>query len=374
MKKIGEILKSEREKRDLSLHEIGMSLKINPKILKAIEEGDERNLPAKTFLRGFIRSYAQYLRLDVEDILRQFQEEVGSTRPAEPKEESSVVVPSPESPTPEAKIIRAKTEKPLGKAKDENLNPSSSSRVFTIVGAIILVLLIAFVAKMVEKYQKEAAHQELSETSTTTLVPPASESPAAAPAPSEGGIADSVPAEPSAGTKTGSDVGLATGSAAAGMSSEPPKSSQLLTPAPKSTSTSTVRTSSTTTTTLKAVAIIATPTTTTTTTTSSTSTSTVKATTTTTTIAKTTTTTTVATADKAVEVIIEAFNNVTISYAIANSTPETLEMAADQVHTFKGKGKITLNISDGGAVSVIVNGRDRGVPGAIGQPLKLSYP
>src|SRR6185312_15354404 len=55
MRKIGEILKSEREKKDLSLHEIGMSLKINPKILKAIEESDEKNLPAKTFLRGFIR-------------------------------------------------------------------------------------------------------------------------------------------------------------------------------------------------------------------------------------------------------------------------------------------------------------------------------
>jgi cytoskeleton protein RodZ len=49
-------------------------------------------------------------------------------------------------------------------------------------------------------------------------------------------------------------------------------------------------------------------------------------------------------------------------------------MTADQVHTFKGKGKINLEVSDGGAISVIVNGRDRGVPGMIGQPIKLSYP
>ena len=30
--------------------------------------------------------------------------------------------------------------------------------------------------------------------------------------------------------------------------------------------------------------------------------------------------------------------------------------------------------TDGGAVNVIVNGRDRGVPGTIGKPIKLTYP
>ncbi len=59
MSKLGQFLKTEREKKGLSLHEIGMSLKINPKILKAIEDNDEPNLPAKTFLRGLIKSYAQ---------------------------------------------------------------------------------------------------------------------------------------------------------------------------------------------------------------------------------------------------------------------------------------------------------------------------
>ena len=74
MKRTGEILKKERESQGLSLHEIGLSLKINSKILKAIEEGNSTQLPAKTFLRGFVQSYASYLKLNVEDVLKVFSQ------------------------------------------------------------------------------------------------------------------------------------------------------------------------------------------------------------------------------------------------------------------------------------------------------------
>jgi cytoskeleton protein RodZ len=360
MKKIGEILKKERETRGLSLHEIGMSLKINPKILKAIEEGDEKNLPAKTFLRGFIRSYAQYLRLDVEQILQLFQEEVGSTRPPEPKSEtettSSAATTTPagtsasgsssqeSSPKATAKISQ---EKPLGRPTDESLNPKSSSRMMTIIGAIVLVLLIAFVAKMVEKYQKEAAHPEEPVATTTTL--------ASAPVPAE-----------AAGAMTSSEP----------VSSETAKTTEA---SAITTTSSTLHTTTTlppTMTTLHAVAIAPTSTTTTSTTMKPTTTTTTVTVTTTTTAVKTTTTTTTTTTlpgKKVVEVIVEALNTVNIKYALGDNPAQTLDMAADQVHTFKGRGKITLEVSDGGAISVIVNGRDRGVPGTIRQPIKLTY-
>ena len=41
MKRTGEILRKAREEKDLSLHEIGLSLKINNKILKAIEDSKD---------------------------------------------------------------------------------------------------------------------------------------------------------------------------------------------------------------------------------------------------------------------------------------------------------------------------------------------
>src|SRR6185312_14998470 len=264
-----------------------MSLKINPKILKAIEESDEKNLPAKTFLRGFIRSYAQYLRLDVEEILKQFQDELGSTRPAEPKNETTPTTAAPIAEAPkgnpsnqspiEQKIIKPKKEKPLGKAKDENLNPSSSSRVFTIIGAIVLVLLIAFVAKMVEKYQKESVRHETQDVTTTTLPMGPSEN-LAAPNGADGGVVDGAPV-----------VGIST----------PPKPTEMMTSAPiKATTTSTTVRPTTTTiikdtaTTEKIIAVV--PKTTTTTTTSTSTTKVPKTTTTSTTLKPTVTTTTLA--------------------------------------------------------------------------------
>ena len=74
------------------------------------------------------------------------------------------------------------------------------------------------------------------------------------------------------------------------------------------------------------------------------------------------------------EVIIEALNKVSIRYSFDGSKFETLELAADQLHTFKSKKQIILEVNDGGSISLIVNGRDKGVPGTIGKPITLSYP
>ena len=48
-------------------------------MLKALEEGDLDNLPAKTFLRGFVQSYASQLKMDIDAILELFHDEMGST-------------------------------------------------------------------------------------------------------------------------------------------------------------------------------------------------------------------------------------------------------------------------------------------------------
>ena len=78
---------------------------------------------------------------------------------------------------------------------------------------------------------------------------------------------------------------------------------------------------------------------------------------------------------KPVEVIVEALNKVEIKYSFgSDSKVSTLTLNADEIHTFKSKAKLQLEFSDGGAVSLIINGRDRGVPGKMGQSLKLNFP
>ncbi len=369
MSKLGNLLKSEREKKGLSLHEIGMTLKINSKVLKAIEEGDESNFPAKTFLRGFIKSYAQYLRLDINEVLNLFQEEFGTTRPEEPKKAAPSVnnahatsapadPPRAQSSVPNSTPTTPKFDSQLRRPDNSALPAESSNRIYKMIGGILLVLLIAFVAKMVDKYQKESkvTTAEINDTLAGDLkkdVDPNVTSGAAI-VPSEH-LATSVSGASHADPQTG-------------LSSSSTTSTTIFIP----------------TTTLTAKAITAIPTsttlkvTTTTTTTVKTTTTTIpKTTTTTTTLPKSTTTTSTtlpaSAAGKPNEIIVEALNKVTIRYSLNNGKTDTLELNPDQVHTFKSK-VIQMEISDGGAVNIIVNGRDRGVPGTIGKSLKLSYP
>ena len=176
MENLGQLLKAAREKKGLSLHEIGMTLKINPKILKAIEENDRANLPAKTFLRGFVRSYAQYLRLDVEQALKLFHSEYGTTRPEDVK------LPDVPAKTENPKVDTVATpvatsprfEKPLKKNEDIALPKQSGARWIQIVLAIFILMTIAFVVKMIDKYQKESEIEvtpvtPIEATTSTTL-------------------------------------------------------------------------------------------------------------------------------------------------------------------------------------------------------------
>ncbi len=81
MRITGELLKSERINQKLSVQDVASSLKLSVKIIASIEAGEIDALPAKTFVRGFVKSYAQLLKIDSEVVLRQFQEEMGTTNP-----------------------------------------------------------------------------------------------------------------------------------------------------------------------------------------------------------------------------------------------------------------------------------------------------
>jgi hypothetical protein len=66
---VGEFLRRERELRLISLDEVAERTKISRRYLEAIEEGRYDRLPGETFVRGFIRSYAQSVGLDPQDTL-----------------------------------------------------------------------------------------------------------------------------------------------------------------------------------------------------------------------------------------------------------------------------------------------------------------
>ncbi len=341
MNKISQMLKDEREKKGLSLHEIGMILKINPKILKAIEDNDTNQLPAKTFLRGFIKAYAQFLKLDVDSILNLFQEEYGSTKPETPAQIANQPSINSTGQTPAESVVPAKmanSDTPIKKLDSSVIPQDNKNKTYTVISGIVLLIIIAFVAKMMDKYQKESTISQdevLSAVGSTTTI--------TIPTTSDSG-ALSTPVDSSTTTTTLAPLNEIINSTTTTTSST------TLTTAPVVTTTST---------TLKPH-----PITTTTTIPSSTTTTSTTSTTSTSTTLK----------GKAVEVIVEALAKVTIRYSFNEGKWETLTLNTDQVHTFRSRSPVKFEFTDGGVVNIIVNGKDIGTPGAKQKPLNISYP
>jgi cytoskeleton protein RodZ len=73
-------------------------------------------------------------------------------------------------------------------------------------------------------------------------------------------------------------------------------------------------------------------------------------------------------------VIIEALDIVEVDATIDGEPSRKIKLLPDQVQAFKAKRKVVLSISNGGAVNLIVNGNDRGVPGDLGKPTKVELP
>ncbi|MDR0822868.1 MAG: DUF4115 domain-containing protein [Endomicrobium sp.] len=73
MKEIGQILKSEREKKSLSYEQVYEEIKIQKKYLVAIEEGDESAFVARVYYMSFMKAYAKYLGLDFEEIYKDYE-------------------------------------------------------------------------------------------------------------------------------------------------------------------------------------------------------------------------------------------------------------------------------------------------------------
>jgi cytoskeleton protein RodZ len=68
----GEMLKRERELREVSLNELTVKTRVPPKFLEALENEDWSKLPGGVFNRGFVRAIARYLGLSEERVLGEY--------------------------------------------------------------------------------------------------------------------------------------------------------------------------------------------------------------------------------------------------------------------------------------------------------------
>lgn len=402
MKKTGEILKKSREEKQLSIHEIGLSLKINSKILKAIEEGDLDSLPAKTFLRGFVQSYAQYLKLNSDEVLKLFTSEMGTTKPhslplhigAEKPMTVNIAPASPEN-NPASPAKEPQPAAPAPEPKPVTISSGKRFRNMTLIASVIvLITLILITKKIIDRYQNEAITTEHETVAIAPSAPPPLPTPAIEPMDSSAtpsanspnaepqpvSSANPSPAEP-APENPSHPVESATPFVNPATTGPAPKSAvnqnaslpmTLASPRPapnpppvsaippKPVETKPINEASQTASTkaspppkenpnTKPLAAIAAA------------------------EIKTETPVVEKPAVKNIELIIEALDTVDVEYSTSTGKNEKLHLEPEQLHTIKTRSGLKLNVSNGGAISIIVNGKEIGIPGVLGKPIKLTY-
>ena len=73
MDDLGQLLREAREQKGVSLEEVEEATHIRQKFLQALEEGNFGALPAETYVKGFLRTYAMHLELDPEEVMALYE-------------------------------------------------------------------------------------------------------------------------------------------------------------------------------------------------------------------------------------------------------------------------------------------------------------
>ena len=102
---VGDQLRAERERQELSLDQISSRTRIPERHLIKIEAGDFANLPGRTYAVGFARTYAKVLGLDQADIADRVRAELGAEDPGERYGETQALEPGDPARVPSRGLV-----------------------------------------------------------------------------------------------------------------------------------------------------------------------------------------------------------------------------------------------------------------------------
>ena len=75
LQKVGEFIREARQGRNLSIEDLSLSLRIGQEQLIALEEGDEKSLPEKVYIKAMVRRISEKLNLDTSFIFEELNEQ-----------------------------------------------------------------------------------------------------------------------------------------------------------------------------------------------------------------------------------------------------------------------------------------------------------
>lgn len=85
MKRVGEILKEQRQAQNLSIKKVARQLLLKEEVITALEEENWANLPEPAYIQGYIKNYAKLLDLDSTRLLALFRGEYDARKFTKPQ-------------------------------------------------------------------------------------------------------------------------------------------------------------------------------------------------------------------------------------------------------------------------------------------------
>jgi cytoskeletal protein RodZ len=167
MPTLGETLKQKREERGISLAEISEATKIGTRFLKAIESDNFSILPGGIFTRSFIRAYARTVRLDEEEAISLYHQQIA------PASEEPIEEPAASKPAPVVVMESPRRSGPLTFSQPA----AQTRRGPLIVGVIITVFVAVLIYVVIKRIDKGQAESPPSPPPITRQTPPQTETP-----------------------------------------------------------------------------------------------------------------------------------------------------------------------------------------------------
>ena len=79
MATVGELLRRAREEQKLDIYQVAEITKIKSDHIRALEAGNYEGFSAPVYIRGFVRSYARVLKIDISQIGEALENELGQS-------------------------------------------------------------------------------------------------------------------------------------------------------------------------------------------------------------------------------------------------------------------------------------------------------
>jgi transcriptional regulator with XRE-family HTH domain len=164
MPDIGETLRESRMRRRIDMAEVEAATKIRAKYLRALENEEWNLLPGPTFVKTFLRTYAEYLELDARTLVEEYKQRYEGPAGGEPAAFGGL----------------AATHRPP-RQRQQRRRPMAGAGPIAVVVGLVLALIATFYLLGISGGSGEhttAAHPTPRPTATPTTAPPA---PAATP-------------------------------------------------------------------------------------------------------------------------------------------------------------------------------------------------